>query len=1383
MDLLAYIPQDRRTALARAQTVPDRISGTALFADVSGFTPLTHTFAKELGSRRGAEALLGVLNPLFEALIEPVHRYGGSVIGFVGDAITCWFDDQNLMGSPNPPPSDLRAVAAALAMQAGIAQFTTIYTPAGTEISLSIKAAIASGPARRFLVGDPTIQRIDVLAGETLVRMAVAEKHARAGEIIVSREVAVSLADVLHLSGWYDEEQYAVADGLATAVETSPWPLLSPESLPGALSRQWLLPTIYEQLHSGTGSLGDLRPVTPLMLRFSGIDFDTDDEAGTKLDAFVSWVQRIVHHHGGVLLQLTIGDKGAFLYAPFGAPQAHENDPQRAMQAALALRELPPNLASFITPLQMGLTRGEVWTGNCGGHGRFTYGVIGSEVNLAARLMSRAKPGQILISGRMSQYPGFRLQFLGDSTYKGFDQLVPTYSLLGEWLAEDRVFSMPMVGRAAELQQLVDFAQPLATGKLAGTALIYGESGIGKSRLAFALRQHLTKTTNTQDIAWFAGQTDQILRQAFNPFVYWLKGYFEQADDTVEQNKTNFEYRLEQLRTALNSLPNDEQGTTDGSPPQSLNPKALIAELIRTQSFLGALLGLHWDNSLYQQLDDPKLRHQNMLTAIKTLLLVESTLHPVVFELEDGHWLDESSREMLLTLSRNVTAYPLLIVITSRYYDDGSKPVFALDGEMPTLTLDLNTLSREALEQQAVVILSGPVAPELLTLLWERSHANPFFVEQILLHFRETGALVQRPTGDWGLETTPTDLPADVNTMLIARIDRLTQEVKQVVQVAAVLGREFDVHLLANMLRADVLPAVQQAENEQIWSLLYELRYIFKHTLLRDAAYEMQLRTRLRELHFLAATATEQMYADQLPNYYDTLAYHYRLAHQLGAVDTLEKTCDYLRKAGETAQSNYANEAALEYYSRLLPLLANKYEQAHLHMKRGQILYWIGKWSEAENEYRDALNAAQDDANLKASAQYEIGKLCDSLGDYETALDWLALAQTGYKQLRDDANLAKVFLMMGNVWDNKGGYIQAHDLINEGLKLMRALADKPGMVQALNDLGWVEFSKGDHAMARELLEESLCLGREIGNKAGVQIALSYLGNLATVQGNYIVACALQEESLAIIREIGMKQGIKATLQNLSEVAKSQGDYDRARTLLEEGLRLAQELADKAGMATSFNDLGYIAFAQGDYAAAQALCEESLMLRREIGNKRGIVRSLHHLGIVTFAQGDYAKTRVFFEETRLLSEEIEHIPTRAHALLNLGLVGLAEGAPQSRQYILDSLRLRREMGVKRDQTSSLIGVAGLVLQEGNPQFAAQLLGAVAAALKALNAPMAPEMKSFHAQTVAKVKEALGEEAFNSTWGEGSCWSLEKAVMFALRGEEEYADFGHQMAISQ
>lgn len=252
-DLSAYIPRDRLFALAGGESLPDRASGAVLFADVSGFTPLTRTFADALGHKRGAEALLNVLNPLFETLIEPVHRYGGSVIGFAGDAITCWFDDLLAPSSTAQiEKATLRAVAAALAMQAGLAQLAAVPTPAGVEVSLSVKVAIAAGPARRFLVGDPAIQRIEVLAGETLVRMAAAETHAGQGEVVVSREVAASLGDALRVSAWRAEELVAVVGGLTGAVEPSPWPL-PPAALPAELARQWLLPAVYEQLHSGDG--------------------------------------------------------------------------------------------------------------------------------------------------------------------------------------------------------------------------------------------------------------------------------------------------------------------------------------------------------------------------------------------------------------------------------------------------------------------------------------------------------------------------------------------------------------------------------------------------------------------------------------------------------------------------------------------------------------------------------------------------------------------------------------------------------------------------------------------------------------------------------------------------------------------------------------------------------------------------------------------------------------------------------------------------------------------------------------------------------------------------------------------------------------------------
>ena len=1179
MDLSAYIPRDRLRALAHSESLPDRANGAVLFADVSGFTPLTRSFAKTLGPKRGAEAILGVLNPLFEALIEPVHRYGGSVIGFAGDAITCWFDahsDQPPTLSAQTEKASLRAVAAALAMQAELAQFAAINTPGGTAVSLSVKAAIAAGPVRRFKVGLPAIQRIDTLAGSTLARVAAAEKHTGQGEVTVSREVALSLGAALYVSAWRAEDRVAVVGGLAAAVEPSPW-LPLPAAMPAELSRQWVLPAVYEQLHSGAGSLGDLRPVTPLMLRFGGFDFDTDDDAGAKLDAFVCWAQQIIHHHGGIVLQLTTGDKGAFIYAPFGAPHAHENDSQRAMQAALALRELPRDLAGWITPLQIGLTRGEVWTGNCGGHGRFTYSVMGSDVNLAARLMSQAKPGQILVSGRMSQYPGFRLQHVGDLTYKGFDQPVPTYSLLGELLSEEHVFSTPMVGRTAELQQLADFAQTSSEGQLAGTAIIYGEPGIGKSRLAYALRQHLRQSSEARGVSWFTGQTDQILRQSFSPFVYWLKGYFIQStDDEAEQNKARFENRLAHTLTALQSL--------------AVPPQPLISELIRTQSFLGALLGLQWDDSLYRQLDDPKLRYQNTVTAVKTLILAESTLRPVVFELEDGHWLDEASRDLLLTLSRNVAPYPLLIVITSRYHDDGTQPTFALDEEMPTLILDLDVLSRADLEEQAAAILAGPIDPGLLTFLWERSHANPFFVEQILLHFREMSALVQTPAGAWGLEAIPTDLPADVNTMLIARIDRLAQQVKQVVQVAAVLGREFDVQLLSTMLRVDVLPEVQQAEREQIWSLLHELRYIFKHALLRDAAYEMQLRARLRELHTTALAAYEYLYATDLSAHYNALAYH---AEQSGD-EAKQRT--YFSLAGDTAQAAFANEAALYYYGRLLPLLPDTKTQLKIHLKRGAVSELIGKWEDAETAYRAALACATGDVVATARCQQALATLLHRNGDYDDALEWLV-------QVRDH-------------W--------------------AALSDASGVGQAEIELGFVFWRKGDYARAQQHLEAGYTLAREQGDLRGMALALNTMGNLANIKGNYASAQALHEESLALRQALGDKAAISMSFNNLGILAWFQGDNATARDLYEKSLALRKEIGDRPGISQTLNNLGIVASALGSHTEAQVLHEECLAIMRETGNRPGASTSLCNLGQVAVEQGHFNRARALYAESLTLA---------------------------------------------------------------------------------------------------------------------------------------------------
>ena len=161
-NLLSYIPMDRRHAMARGETLPDHTYGSALFADVSGFTPLTEALVRELGPQRGAEELTGFLNRVYDALINELHRWGGSAIAFAGDAVTCWFDGDD----------GLRAVASAMAMQKVMRAFSAVQTPSGSTVQLSMKAAVSVGPARRFLVGDPSIRVIDALAGSTLERLA-----------------------------------------------------------------------------------------------------------------------------------------------------------------------------------------------------------------------------------------------------------------------------------------------------------------------------------------------------------------------------------------------------------------------------------------------------------------------------------------------------------------------------------------------------------------------------------------------------------------------------------------------------------------------------------------------------------------------------------------------------------------------------------------------------------------------------------------------------------------------------------------------------------------------------------------------------------------------------------------------------------------------------------------------------------------------------------------------------------------------------------------------------------------------------------------------------------------------------------------------------------
>jgi len=796
-----------------------------------------------------------------------------------------------------------------------------------------------------------------------------------------------------------------------------------------------------------------------------------------------------------------------------------------------------------------------------------------------------------------------------------------------------------------------------------------------------------------------------------------------------------------------------------------------VPSRVDAMPLLNVVLDLNLPENDFTQNLEPKIRQSALHALLEDCLKAQAADEPTLIVIEDLHWIDALSHDLLEGLAKALANYPVCFVLAYRPPQMERLQNPRIEALEQFTKIELHELTQTEAESAVRAKLTqlypargGALPTGLVEALMRRAQGNPFYLEELLNYVRDRGL---DPSDIQNIE-----LPDSLHTLILSRIDQLSEGEKTTLRAASIVGRLFRAKWLTGyypklgsfpqvkaaldvLSGLDITPLDSPAQSPQGEP---ELAYLFKHIVTHEVTYEsLPFATRAR-LHEQLALYLESADAPM-----ETIAFHY------GRSENQAKQMEYLRKAGEASQKNFANDAALEYYGSLLPLLMDDKEKTQIHLKRGEVLELIGKFDDAESDYRFALDSAKDDMALKASAQFALGKLNCQRGVYEPALDWLGQVKETYLQLEDGTGLAQVLIEMGYAFWRTGENGQAREASNEALALAREAEDKLNIARALTGLGQVAMEQGDFTAARALHEEGLVLHREIGDKAGISISLNNLGWVAISQGNYTAARKLHEESLMLKREMGDKNGIAISLTSLGNVAHLLGDHAAARALYEEGLMLSREMGTKFGIAAAMNNLGRVAIAQGDYITARALLEESQTLDREMGDKGSLAISLFNLGFGAYVQNDYSTARASFKEALTLCKETDDKSTMAYVLLGLGLVDLAEKKPEARGHILGSLRLRVETGEQHQQTSSLIGVTGPVLQEGNIELAAQLLGAAESVLRALNAEMEVDIKFFYEQTLAKVKEALGDEGFQSAWEEGSQWSLEEAVKTVLGNE--------------
>ena len=896
----------------RANNASGELQAVTMFVDISGFTKLTETLRAY--QKDGAEVLTEILNGIFNPIVHEVYGRGGFVSTFAGDGFTTIF--------PLERPDAIRhALAAAFFVQGFFAEHGLIPTPYAT-FEMGVKVGLAMGNVQWGVLGSEG-RLTYYVRGEAVDACAEAEHDAVTGDIIAHRTMLPFLPDGL---------ETVAGEGfhkLLTFSAPPPCPdveVFTPERDEVRL----FMPTSVIDLTQRA----EFRNVCSVFISYQ------EPPTERQINEFVSTMMSLVELYGGYFNKIDFGDKGSTALVLFGAPVSHENTVERAADFLLALRDQTPGVA-----WRAGFTFGPVYAGIMGGEEGCEYTAIGDTVNLSARMMMRAGWGEIWIGETVQPQLLHTHQItpLGSYEFKGKAGQIPVFRLDAKHeLIETTFFAGKMVGRETELARLTTWIQPIFAGveTFAGVLYVYGEPGIGKSRLLHEFRQRLGQHHRFQ---WFYCPAEEILRQSLNPFTYFLRSYFQQSPiASTQDNKARLAAVLDDR---LARIPNDD------------NRGAMLRrDLNRTRSVLGAMVDLYWENSLYEQLE-PRLRFENKLSAFSSLIRAESLLQPVIIEIDGGHLLDPDSVELLRLLLLDASDYPIALLCTSRYNDDGSKFRLTPDDSIRQDEIELGYLAADDVKALAEQVLQHGVDESVVHFLSEKTNGNPYFLEQLALDLKERRVFATTQTEAGPVlsvsEQQVEDVPTTIYAVLISRLDRLAAEVKHVVQTASVLGREFETAILSLMLPEErrLVDIVEAAQGESVWNQLPDARFLFRQALLRDASYHMQLRSRLREMHRLAGEAVEEIYADDLSGYYPDLAYHFERA------EITDKAVEYLWHAASHAQANYENQAALAFYDRLLGYTdADNPRRVDIHEQRGEIFTNTSQHDVALAEYKTALN-------------------------------------------------------------------------------------------------------------------------------------------------------------------------------------------------------------------------------------------------------------------------------------------------------------------------------------------------------------------------------------------------------------------------------------------
>ncbi|HVU13721.1 MAG TPA: adenylate/guanylate cyclase domain-containing protein [Phototrophicaceae bacterium] len=922
--------------------------GTFMFADVSGFTALSERLAQE-NSTDGAEILTIIMNDYFAEMLEILAKSDGQLLKFAGDALLVFFPDYGA------ELADLhKAIRAGWRMQRAIKRFQPISDPRlvallGGEHSFELTSSvgIARGKLFEALVGT-NVQRDHLIQGELPGRAMDAEAAGKRDDVIIGTELANLVSDQYELVRLNDDF-YQVIDNQGSKLDDYEFDTLrrrrpkssavfdlSANSLMDHLRNQlvrvnsvacYVAPSVLHELvlSSDYHLRSENRFSTTLFIYATGFaealrDWGDDhlDQVVALMSRYYTMVQRVVTARGGTLTRTDPYNLGIKLLATFGAPIAHPDDPDRAVDAALelthhlaqynhrVLEELPPELRrdSFVTQ-RIGVTLGIIFAGEVGWKARREYTVMGDEVNLAARLMTKAQPGQILISERVYERvrDSFEAEKVEPLHLKGKSLPVQAYAVknvAAPTITTNFSSQMPFIGHDVFMLSLTYTLKQANSGRRRAVALV-GDAGIGKTRIA----QQLAKaaTSSKFQVAWATCTSRNGRKTTWATLVGQLLG-IDPSKDTPQARKTIHDSLRDLNRLDLESVILD---LIFDSP---LDDGVVAHDKLNTSFF---------DSQLHEAKDDSKSGGSGLFKQVEQrMTIIEGIVEflkaftektPTLLVIDDLQQENAQALQGLQHILNEIKQAKLVVAVT---YEP------TLSVELDAQTLVVPDLSAEDTDQVALAILhASELGPNLKKLIWERTSGRPLFIEALLRTLLQEGYLNQvEGVAELKPDASVETLPDDVRELVISRLDSFSPETQTVLRAASALTEDFLIDELQAVSEAPNLPRlrsiVADLTKAQVLEKINDDLFRFRHGLTQSIIYDSLARAQRLKLHRLAAGFWRE--------HRDISYQPVELAFHLVKCGLLPEAIEVVTTAAEDAEKSGNIDRAIELYTHALTI-------------------------------------------------------------------------------------------------------------------------------------------------------------------------------------------------------------------------------------------------------------------------------------------------------------------------------------------------------------------------------------------------------------------------------------------------------------------------------